>query len=90
MKVYFHTSSIRSHLRVAFYFKEKVMNNKTLPKKLTRLVEKKTARRKATPQFFNAEQKSKETSKLKSSEIASVENLYVNGSIHFPNVNRGK
>ena len=66
------------------------MTSKTQQKKLTKLPEKKTAQRKATPEFFNAEEKSKEISKIKSSEIASIENHYVNGSIHFPNVNRGK
>ena len=63
---------------------------KQTQKKLLVPEKKKTAQRKATPEFFSAIEKSKETSQLKSAETAAIENHYVNGSINHAKVNRGK
>lgn len=46
--------------------------------------------RKVTPATFAAEERSKETSKMRSGETAAVENHYVNGSFTHKNSNRGK
>jgi hypothetical protein len=89
---------------VAFYFKEKSMTKKKLesldtPKSKetrdTKVTESlkpqaRTPQRKITPETFAVEEKARENSKMKSGELAEVENHYVNGSFTHSTSNRGK
>ena len=70
---------------MAFYFKEKNMSKKDLK------TDQKTTKTKSAPiTKLDPTGKSKETSKIKSSETANAENHYVNGSYPHAASNRGK